>query len=644
MADNELIRRAIAKEKGIPYEPMQSSADGVSPVDRALESFDASRVDLAGAGVDSAPVVQEPAAAIEPPASAVTPPPVDDELRGAPAATANPYGSEIVRRAIAKEKGQPYDTPGDVARVVEPKQVVRTIEPKAEAVPGGETAAEVPPAASAEPSEPASLSLQPTVQSAQSDAAKILADNEEAMSGIADAEAAHAKAKAERGKAFLADYDALEKEYGDKEKAALAGIKKLQDEYGALNDEIRQLPPIQDRRSGFDKFIGGIGVGIGQMVDQNNLVAGLMQGMNVQTHNADAIQGQINQNAERDIALQRENNNNARKNADAKMNELALAQQYLGDTQQAHRFAVALRKDRNAAEMDVAADELASKTARDQMRLEIGKTRAAARKEMNDILQTEMGAKAAAFQAIALGKMTPEQAASFIGNLGGSAAGGPTKAEVKAAKGAESINKSQEQLAQGYHEAGAKLAPDLYVTDPEIWNRKKTEIKQKELDIDYQSRQLRRQLAGVHAYIEANPGYASDMDKRAVLENKVGNVLTTYKNAADLGSLDNGVERVVKKVTGDPNGTVDSVLDFIGKKPTALATLANEIAEVDTAILERRANNGLGNTPAPNPAESAAPEKPSRPVAAKAPAPAPAKPAAPAPPAKRPPVLSPEDL
>ena len=134
------------------------------------------------------------------------------------------------------------------------------------------------------------------------------------------------------------------------------------------------------------------------------------------------------------------------------------------------------------------------------------------------------------------------------------------------------------------------------------------------------------------------------MDKRAVLENKGGNVLTTYKNAADLGSLDNGVERVVKKVTGDPNGTVDSVLDFIGKKPTALATLANEIAEVDTAILERRANNGLGNTPAPNPAESAAPEKPSRPVAAKAPAPAPAKPAAPAPPAKRPPVLSPEDL
>ena len=454
--------------------------------------------------------------------------------------------------------------------------------------------------------ESAPLTLQPSLESARSDMAATTKEATDAAMRIGEANAQNATDRAERSKAFLEDFDKLEKEHGNVTDAAMAGYQRTLGEYRALTDKIAKMPPLADRRSGTAKALGGIALGLGQMTDQNNLVAGLMQGLNVQTHNADAIQAQLNHAVDRDLKIQQANLDSARATAQDKLTEVGLARQYLGDTQQAMRFAGALRKERYAAEVEHLAATHEAGTARDNALIGAAKIKADARKEMDDILQTEMGAKGAIYQALAAGKITAAEAAAALGGLSDGGANGPTAAEAKAANRASTVNKSQEQLAQGYHEAGAKLAPGLFVQDADSWNRKKTEVKQKELDTDFQSRELVRKMQSVRDYIAQNPDYATDINKRAAINAKRADILATYKDAKELGALDNGVERVVNRAVGDPTGWEDSLLSVAGKSPQALTTLSTSIEDANAAIASRRANNGLGNTA---PEQTAEPEK-----------------------------------
>lgn len=75
---------------------------------------------------------------------------------------------------------------------------------------------------------------------------------------------------------------------------------------GEVDELTAEGDKVGDNRSGMSKWMGTIAVALGGMQDQNNLVAGLKQGLNVQTDNAGQIANAINTRIERDISLQRE--------------------------------------------------------------------------------------------------------------------------------------------------------------------------------------------------------------------------------------------------------------------------------------------------------------------------------------------------
>jgi len=448
------------------------------------------------------------------------------------------------------------------------------------------------------------LSLEPSLTSAQQDISQLDKEATAAFERISAAESTDATEKARIADEALEELDANREAYGSAEAAARALVERKRAEADAANEATKNLPPIGDNRHVVQKLWGVLAVtlaGIGDVFS----VRGGRQG-----NGADKVISMLDASVQRDIETQKANIAKSKDSAADKMSEYGIARQLLGDTQQAARFAEALRGERLASAMEVQANTLQSKTARDRGVLAAGAAALAKRQEQNDILQTEMGTKVALYQAIAAGMPVDRAIELFKSGLG-SGSDADLKAKVKVAESESKINKSQEQLATGFQPSGAKLAPSLFVEDEEIWNRKKPEIKQKELDTDFNSRELVRQMGGLRDYIKANPDYSTNMNKRAAVDSLLTDMLTTYKDAKELGALDNQVESVVKRTTGDPNGAIDTVLSFLGQQPNTLATLETSIGSANAAIASRRKNNGLGNT-APAPAEPPAIDKPAR--------------------------------
>lgn len=144
----------------------------------------------------------------------------------------------------------------------------------------------------------------------------------------------------------------------------------LVSDWNRLNDEANSTV-ISDRRSVKQKAMGALALGLGQATDQNNLVAGLMQGVPVQTHNADSIQDNINATIDRDIDIQRMNLQNKRSAADAKYSQLGMARQFFGDDTAAEQFVRSSQKEEFGLAMEQIANTLGNDVAK-QRALSVG--------------------------------------------------------------------------------------------------------------------------------------------------------------------------------------------------------------------------------------------------------------------------------
>lgn len=125
----------------------------------------------------------------------------------------------------------------------------------------------------------------------------------------------------------------------------------LSNQHKRLNDEAAAIQ-IRDRRSTGQRVLGAIAIALGGMQDQNNLVAGLKQGLNVQTHNADQAMAMINESIERDLAIQRANLDNKRNSAAAKYSELGIARDTIKDVDAQETMAKAALMDKYALGLD----------------------------------------------------------------------------------------------------------------------------------------------------------------------------------------------------------------------------------------------------------------------------------------------------
>lgn len=125
----------------------------------------------------------------------------------------------------------------------------------------------------------------------------------------------------------------------------------LQTQYQKLNDDAAAVQ-IADRRGTGQKLMGVLAIALGGMQDQNNLVAGLKQGMNVQTHNADQAVQMINESIDRDLAIQRANLENKRESAAAKFSELGIARAAIKDVDAQEAAARATLMDKYALGLD----------------------------------------------------------------------------------------------------------------------------------------------------------------------------------------------------------------------------------------------------------------------------------------------------
>ena len=98
--------------------------------------------------------------------------------------------------------------------------------------------------------------------------------------------------------------------------------------------------------------MGALAVGLGQMVDQNNLTAGLMQGLNVQTNNADSTVAMIQRGIDRDLDEQRALLDNKKTALVAKGTELGQLRDRYGDKLDTMKLARSMKLDQAIQEME----------------------------------------------------------------------------------------------------------------------------------------------------------------------------------------------------------------------------------------------------------------------------------------------------
>lgn len=127
--------------------------------------------------------------------------------------------------------------------------------------------------------------------------------------------------------------------------------EKVAGEQRELSKFISDYEP-KDRRSGGSKIMGALAVGLGQMVDQNNLTAGLMQGLNVQTNNADSTVAMIQRGIDRDLDEQRALLDNKKTALVAKGTELGQLRDRYGDKLDTMKLARSMKLDQAIQEME----------------------------------------------------------------------------------------------------------------------------------------------------------------------------------------------------------------------------------------------------------------------------------------------------
>jgi hypothetical protein len=662
--------RAIAKERGQPYE--QVAAEFGQPVlePAVLRGPPGVPEPIPVAQADAAPVFE---LANDVDAAIATPVGVQADLAPVDAALAAPLGAQVAAEPVAPvaapEPVQPVQVqPADAtapADAGQPRSMAQFLGGfGGEAAPAAPQAPEVAeqteaPAATtdateteqapAETEELAPLSLQPSLTSSQEDLATIERDATGATMRMAEADEAAAKERAASAKKFLAEFDADMAKGMSEIDAAREGIKRNQEELRAANEEIAKLPPIKDSRSGLEKVFGALTMAIGGMQDQNNLVAGLMQGMNVQTNNAEQAAARVRESVERDISLQKTNYEKVRDKREAKLTEYGIARQLLGDSQQALRYATAMRGERFAAEMEAQAATLKSQTARDAGVLRSSELRMKFHESRNDILKAELGVKGYAMQAIALGKMTAAQAAEFIAS-GGSADGAPTKAELAAQErkrqadllklsGGNATQRGSNQV-----EDAESSYDDFVKTKPADWYNEKRTTKADDARSSYSQLNV--------VYTDAANALKTIKDPKATSEEKL-DALTTYNEAREavpqllVAALGGGAAaegeaaRASKNWPTVPNpnlgdGVVgsaddylkenyDSIVRNIDARPRAIEVSLNSVTRRHYAVMSElghrhkslagaqppAADTPASPTPAqrPSPAPSAAPKR-----------------------------------
>lgn len=419
------VIRAIAKERGQSYdqvaaefgqppapEPAPLTPDASDAVDSAIATpvglqADLAPVDAALAAPLGAQVEAPSVAATAEPAVApvILPPPVTDEVLGAPA-----IGGRVdsATGALGAEQDAAAQVAGSAGAGESPVSAP-TVRVASESEVFDDASGQSP----AQPESLSPLSLQPSLTSAQSDLAQIERDTTGATMRLAEADEAAAKEREAASKKFLADFDADMAKGMSEIEAAREGLKRNQEELRAANEAVANLPPIRDSRRIDQKIWGALGIMLASVGDAMSVYGGGKGGGSTEVLNL--IQNQV----QRDIETQKANIDKKRSDAAAKQNEYGIARQLLGDSQQALRFATALRGERFAAEMEAQAATLKSKRARDEGILRSSELRMKFHESRNDLVKAEMGLENTLLQAVVMGQMTPQQAADALERMKG---------------------------------------------------------------------------------------------------------------------------------------------------------------------------------------------------------------------------------
>ncbi len=142
-----------------------------------------------------------------------------------------------------------------------------------------------------------------------------------------------------------------------------AATDKVNSERNEMIKFVNEYEP-KDRRTGKQRVAGAIAVGLSGMLDQNNLVAGLMQGMNVQTSNADRTASLIQKGIERDLEYQRALLDNKQTAMAGKTTELGQLREKYGDTVDTLKLARAMKIEQAQKEIEATTAQGASQEAR----------------------------------------------------------------------------------------------------------------------------------------------------------------------------------------------------------------------------------------------------------------------------------------
>jgi hypothetical protein len=145
--------------------------------------------------------------------------------------------------------------------------------------------------------------------------------------------------------------DEYRRQLFDAQDSHTKAAERVQNEQRDLTKFVSEYEP-KDRRSGSSKIMGALAVGLGQMTDQNNLVAGLMQGMNVQTSNADSTVAMIQRGIDRDLEQQRAMLDNKKTALAAKGTELGQLRERYGDRLDTMKLGRSMKLDQAIQEME----------------------------------------------------------------------------------------------------------------------------------------------------------------------------------------------------------------------------------------------------------------------------------------------------
>jgi len=353
---------------------------------------------------------------------------------------------ELIARAIAKQRGQPYGVDLGAPELTAP--VAEPIAPPAvdlgqPDMPPAETAPEQQPAAPPAPPD----AFAPAQGAGMDDALRSLDELTTMQANAAiregDAAAEAGKRKGEAANEYAGEARAMAEQFESKDKAADAMFQRTMGEIRALNAAAAALPPPHDRRTHKQRVWGAIATVLG----------------------GGAAQDVINKGIDRDIAAQQAALDQKRVAAADKLTELGIARQYLGDVRGSAEFARGLRKERFAAEVEAAAGTLESKTARDKALQAAAQYKVDGKKEQLDALKKLMGGKMGAMEAamlVKLGVLSPAEARAQMGTSQAPAQPTPGSKLDKAEQEGGKIDRAR---TDAIYDKVIKIAPALEAND-----------------------------------------------------------------------------------------------------------------------------------------------------------------------------------